>query len=174
MPQAGAVRAAIMFLSAALLPFCCDAKLDGIMSPPAFESGDAGGVNVTITIDVMKAAVLTVILVAIAASFAAYQYGWRAGVCWQSKQGSAAAPPLPPPAATAPSFAGSAASSSSGPALAPTPTRATAVVECQTYWQAPPYGTRSIATQSQCGYKWWWQKPEFRVLPVLSQGVHIV
>ena len=32
--------------------------------------------------------------------------------------------------------------------------------------------TRTMATQSQCTYKWKWQKPEFRCLPAKSQGCH--
>jgi len=33
--------------------------------------------------------------------------------------------------------------------------------------------TRTVSTQSQCTYKWWWQKPEFRVLRVESDGVGV-
>jgi len=30
--------------------------------------------------------------------------------------------------------------------------------------------SRTVACQSQCGYKWWWAKPEFRVLAAQSAG----
>jgi len=33
-----------------------------------------------------------------------------------------------------------------------------------------PKPGRSIACQSQTSYKWWWAKPEFRVLPAAAAG----
>jgi len=34
--------------------------------------------------------------------------------------------------------------------------------------------SRTVACQSQCGYKWWWAKPEFRVLASDSAGCSLV
>ena len=42
--------------------------------------------------------------------------------------------------------------------------------EAMTQTDVEAKASRTVACQSQCGYKWWWAKPEFRVLAAQSAG----